>query len=217
MSDVIITPNMNLPNPVPGQDPGPDYATNQSSCNTILDGHNHSPGSGVQIGTDGINISADLPLNSNNLTKVRSVNFTPQSAAIDLPADVGCIYVSGADLWYNDENGNQVQLTSGGVVNATSSGISNGAASASFVSSVLVVNAASNTPANIKGASVLIGNNVAASKFLTLSPPNAMAANYSLTLPSLPGAASFVTYSDQCKSSWKHSPRERLKRRRIQY
>ncbi len=97
------------------------------------------------------------------------------------------------ELFYNDSSGNQVQITLAGVINATSSGIASGTASAAFSTGVLVVNAATNTPANIQVASILLGNNVANSKFLTLSPPNAMGANYSLVLPGIPAATSFMT------------------------
>lgn len=170
-------------------DSGLSWEENLNSSLSIIDGHNHSPGSGVQIGPSGLNINSDLSIQVNSITNVKSIVFTPQSSLTTLSA----IYSVGADLYYNDASGNVIQITSGGSVNATSSGISSGTATASFVSSVLVVNSAPNTPANIQGGSILLGNNVAASKYLTLSPPNAMANNYTLTLPSLPVATNFVT------------------------
>ena len=108
-------------------------------------------------------------------------------------ATLGAVYVQGVDLYYNDLNGNVVKLTTGGSVNATSSGISSGSATAAFAGGVLVVNAAVNTPANIQGGSILLGNNVALSNYLTLSPPNSMPASFTLTLPSIPVANSFMT------------------------
>lgn len=184
---------MSLPIPNVGVDPGPDWASNLNSSLTILDQHNHSPGSGVQINPTGININADLPFNGNNAITLRSVNLAIQPGPLSGIADLGCLYVSGVDLWFNDENGNQIQMTSGGAVLATSSGITNGTASASFISSVLVVNAATNTPANIQAGSILLGNNVTNSKFLTLSPPNAMGANYGLVLPRIPAQKNIVS------------------------
>lgn len=193
MANKTLTPNMGLILPVPGQDPGPDWANNQYSSGIIIDQHNHSPGQGVQITPAGININADLAINQNNLTLIRSVRYLAQSAPLSGASDIGCSYFSGVDFYVNDLNGNQVKITSGGSVNATSSGISSGTASASFVAGVLVVNAASLTPANIQGASLLLGNNVANSHYLTLSPPSAMASDYSITLPSLPVSQSFMT------------------------
>lgn len=180
---------MNLPIPVVGVDPGPDYAANVNSSLTILDQHNHSLGSGVQITPSGLNINSALSLNGNTLTQTAAVTLIPQVAA---PVN-GSVYESGVDLFYIDGNGNVIQITSGGTVNATSSGITSGTASASFVAGVLVVNAAVNTPANIQAGSILLGNNVVNSKFLTLSPPNAMGANYQLVLPALPAQTNVMT------------------------
>ncbi len=188
------TPNMGLYLPTIAVDSGLTWEQNINANSSILDGHNHSNGSGNQIGPSGININADLPFNINNATALRSVQFNAQAIPLALAADVGCMYVSGVDLYYNDVNGVQIQITTGGSVNATSSGISSGTASASFVASTLVVNSASNTPANIKGASLLLGNTgVSGSNYLQLSPPSALALNYSITLPALPGSTSFLT------------------------
>jgi len=194
MSNFNLTPEMGLPNPVPSADPGPDYAVNIQACYNIIDGHNHSVGSGNQINPSAIVINADLPFNSNNATLLRSVRFVPQSATLSGPQDIGCLYESGVDLWYNDASGNQVQITSGGLVNATSSGISSPPASAAFSGGVLVVNENTNTPGNIQAGSILIGNNVVSSNFVTLSAPNALAASYPIVFPTaLPGATSLVT------------------------
>lgn len=189
MADVIITPNMNLPNPVPGKDNGPDYANNLEQSLNIVDAHNHTPGNGVQIPTSGLNINSNMPFNNFQATDVQAILFSAQSSLASLLS----LYTIGNDLYFNDGASNVVQITSGGTVNATSSGISSGSATASFSSSILVVNAAANTPANIQVGSILLGNNIANSKFLTLSPPNAMAANYNLVLPSLPVSQSFMT------------------------
>jgi len=192
MANTVKTPNMQLTLPVVGSDPGPDWANNLYNALVQVDQHNHSLGNGVQINVNGLNLTGDLTINSNNFTNARSIRFTPNSSPLALATDLGCLYESGVDLWYNDGSGNQVRLTSGGVVNATSSGIANGTASATFVSSVLVVNSNTSTPANIQVASVLLGNNVANSKYLTLQPPSAMAANYSVTLPSIPAQTSIM-------------------------
>lgn len=183
------TPYMNLIESTVNVDSGLQWEENLNSSLTIIDQHNHSPGYGVQITPTGLNINANLSFAGNAAINLQASVYTPQLSL----STTSAVYSIGADLYYNDANGNVIQITSGGAVNATSSGISSGSATASFVSSVLVVNAASNTPANIQCASVLLGNNSAGSKFLTLTPPLAMGANYSLTLPSLPAAQQFMT------------------------
>lgn len=190
MSDPV-TPNMNLVQPIVGVDSGIDAANAYNANYTTIDQHNHSVGSGVQITPSGININASLPFNNQAATGLGYANITTQGTGIPTPVNYS-VYFSGNEFFVKDGAGNAVQITTGGNVNATSSGISSGTATASFVASVLVVNAASTTPANIQGGSVLLGNNTAGSKFLTLSPPNAMAANYQLFLPAIPAATSIM-------------------------
>lgn len=197
MATTVTTPNMGIIAPVPGQDPGPDWANNQYASCFIIDSHNHSNGQGVQITPAGLNINTDLPINGNNLTLVKSVQFVNQaSPLIGASPFLNTIYFSGGNLYANDGVGNQVKITSSGTVNATSSGIASGTATASFVGGVLVVNENVNTPANIQGASILIGNNVSGSNYATLQAPSALGANYSLTLPpnNSSGSTAFLTY-----------------------
>lgn len=175
---------MLLPVPVVGTTFGPDWANDINACLSILDQHDHTSGSGVPITPSGLSITSDLSFQNSSATALKSAVFTAQSSLATLDA----LYVKGVDLYYNDGSGNVIQMTSGGSVNATSSGISSGTASASFVGGVLIVNAASTTPANIKGGSLLLGNNTAGSHYLTLAPPNAMGADYGLTLPAIPAS-----------------------------
>lgn len=185
----VLTPNMSLYQPVIGTDSGLVWEQDMNANASILDNHNHSPGSGAQISPPGLNINAELDFQSQNAINLRTTRYTGYGANLAGPLDLGCLYVVTPDLWFNDTNGNQVKITTGGVVNATSSGISSGTNTASFVSNVLVVNQASNTPASIKGGSVLLGNTgVAASNYVTLSPPGSTS-NYNLTLPQVASLA----------------------------
>src|SRR5665213_1164681 len=116
MSNVLITPNMHLPNPVPGVDPGPDYANNLSSSLNIVDGHNHTPGNGVQIPPAGLNINSALTMQGNFLTNVGGITMTPQ---VSTPAAVNTLYVNGVDLYFYDGSADTpIQITKTGSVNA---------------------------------------------------------------------------------------------------
>jgi microcystin-dependent protein len=197
MSDTSITPNMNLVVPTVGEDPGPDWANNINADLGILDQHNHSAGQGVQITPSGLNINSDLPLNGNNLTLVNTTRFNNLLTSLaGTTPNLGVVYEAVNELYFNDGVGNVVQITKAGSVNATTSGISSGTATASFVGGTLVVDANVNTPANVQGASFLFGNNVSGSNYLTLEPPNAMASNYTVTLPPIntTGNTVFLTY-----------------------
>ncbi len=186
---------MNLPNPIPGSSGGPQYALDLQSCLNVIDQHNHSAGSGQQIQPNGLNINGDLSFQSNNAYALRSTRFTPQVSPIaNAGLDVGILYVSGNELYYNDvTGGHQVPITLNGNVNATSSGISSGAASAAFVGGVLEVKSSSTNGANIKIQNLILTNNADYTNTLTLQAPNLAGGSIAETLPPIPLVTSFMT------------------------
>jgi hypothetical protein len=197
MPNYILSNDMNLPIPVVGVEIGPNYANDINNCMTVIDGHTHAFGSGVLITTSALDINTDLTIQTNNLTNVRSLRFTPQSAPLSLVTDIGCIYESGVDLWYNDGLGNQVRITSGGGVAGSPGSISGltSPASASYNSGsqTFVWQSNTNTAANMDAGSYILRNIVANSYGLTLSPPT-LTSNYTITLPQLPSSTtSFLT------------------------
>lgn len=184
-----------MPIPVPGTDPGPQYAFDLNSCLSILDQHDHTVGLGNPITPSAMLINADLPMGSNNMINLRSTRFNAQSSPLALPADVGATYVSGVDLWYNDVSGNQIQITALGGVAGTPGSIANlvSPASASYVSGTktFVWQSNVNQAANMDAASYIL-RNIPGTFGLTLSPPS-LGSNYTITLPTLPGSPSFMT------------------------
>ena len=193
----MASPNMNLTVPVVLTTPGPDYATQVNSDLSIIDAHDHSPGSGVQISPTGMNINSDLAFNNNNLTNVRSTRYSQQSATFTALTDVRNTYVVGVDLYFNDGNGVPVRITENGAVAGTPGSISNlvspASASYSGITDTFIWQSNANTPANMDAASYVFRNLVANSKGLTLSPPAAMAADYSIVLPTLPIQKNMLT------------------------
>lgn len=107
------TPNMTLDLPVVSTTPGPTWATAVNAAFDTVDTHDHSTGNGVKITPTGLNINADLPLNGNNLTQVRSVRLEDQGTVQTTATDLGCIQLVGGDLWWVNGNGTGVQITSG--------------------------------------------------------------------------------------------------------
>lgn len=192
-----ISPNMNLVIPGVATEVGPTWALDLNASLDIVDGHNHSAGQGVQIQPNGININSDLAFNSNNATLLRSSRFSPQNAVLNLATDIGCTYVVGNELYYNDvTGGNRFAITNNGSVNAGAGsigGLPSGTASATFAAGTFVWQSATNTPANMDAGSYVYRNAAFNSKGLTLHPPAAMAIDFDLTLPSLPGSQSFMT------------------------
>lgn len=177
---------MNLPVPVVGTDPGPDWANNINACLGIIDSHNHIPGEGVPITPDGIDINASLPMNNFDLITARSVRFTSQVAPISGGSDLGCIYESGVDLYYNDGSGNHIRITqSGSVTGATGTitGLPSGTASASYSTGTFTFQSATSTPAALAVGPTTIAQQVANGKGVTFSANASQANNYNLALP----------------------------------
>lgn len=194
---INLSPNMNLPVPQVGTEPGPQYATDVNGCMAVIDGHTHEPGYGVQVTPNGLNINSDLTMQGNNLTNARSLRLQNDVTPISGPSDLGALYRAGLDLYYNDGAGTQIRITASGGVAGTPGSISGltSPASASYVSGsqTFVFQSAVNTPGNIDGASFILRNLVANSFGLTLAPPNSMASDYTITLPVLPVSTQVMT------------------------
>lgn len=198
MANETISPYMSLPVPVVGVDPGPQFALDVNSCMGIIDQHDHTPGHGVLITPGGMNINSDLTFNNNNLTSARAIRFQPQSAPIPPSGlDIGEIYESGVDLYYNDGAGNTIRITQAGGVAGSPGSITGlvppASVSYNSINGTFIFQSAVNTPANLDAGFIILRNNVVNSRALTLQPPPAMAANYVLTLPPLPSQQSFMT------------------------
>lgn len=206
MANVITTPNMSLPNPVPGVDSGPDYANNNQACFNILDQHNHSSGSGVQITPAGLNINTDLPFSGNNAIALRSIRLLSQASPLALSTDLGCLYESGVDLYYNDGNGNQIRITQSGSVSGASgtiTGLPSGTASASYssISETFTFQQATNTAANMDAGTLIIrypgSYPTPSGNYIALQAPTSLSSGYALTLPAtVPGANSAFVVSN---------------------
>lgn len=195
-----LSPNMNLIISTVGVDSGLLWEQNLNASQTIIDGHNHSSGQGVAIQPNGLNINSDLSFGSQNAVDMRAVRFTSQvSPIVNSGAEVGEIYVSGNELYYNDvSGGNQVQITNNGSVNAGSgsiSGLPSGTASASFSAGTFVWQSATSTAANMDAGSYIFRNSSVSSFGMTLQPPAAMGSNTVVTLPAIPGSTKLLQMS----------------------
>lgn len=193
----MSSPNMNLNVPTVGVTIGPNWALQINQCLDVIDQHNHASGNGVQITPAGMNINTDLSLGSNNATNARSVRFTSQGSAFTAGADIGCIYVYGADLYYRDTASNNVRLTIGGAVAGTPGSIGGLVAPASVTyvpaNQTYVFESNVNTAGAIDCGPLYLRNIAAASNYIQISPPAVLPANYTITLPSaLPAASKIV-------------------------
>lgn len=204
----MATPAMGLALPTPNVTqgigvalPGQSWGELQNANWGIVDTHTHAPGSGSPVPTAGIAINADLTFAGFNATNLRSTRFSGITLGSLGVNDRSCLLASSGDLYFVDGAGNQVRITSGGGVAGTPGAITGLASPAAvnytvgsklftFTSSSPRVAGIACGPLTIADASVDSGNGV------TISAPGALAANYSLTLPTaLPASLSFATLS----------------------
>lgn len=189
---------MNLPVPVVGQEPGPDWANDINNSLTLIDSHDHSNGMGVKVTPSGLNISADLTFQGNNLTNLRALTLLSQSATIN---DLISVYSVNGDLYFNDNAGNHIRITASGGVNGSPGSITNlvSPASATFVagSETFVWQSNVNKPASMDSGSIIIRKNVVNSDGVRVNAPTSLSNTgsiaYDLTLPTLPSVQSFMT------------------------
>jgi len=197
MSNVYTnSPNMMLPIPSVGNTSGPAWASDINASFGLVDSHDHSPGKGVQIQPNGLNISSDLSINDNNLTFVRALRFDVQASAIAASgSDLAELFSAGTngDLYYNDGAGNQIRLTASGAINFTPTTIPGLSAPASLTysstSKTFTFDSNTSVTADISVSSVNLSPMTASSNAVTIAPPSTVASAFTLTLPSAtPGA-----------------------------
>lgn len=193
MPNTILSPNMSLPVPVVGVDPGPQYASDINSALTIIDAHSHAAGSGVLITPAAININSALTLNNNLLTSIQALTLVAQST----DAGIYSIFSKGVDFYLTDGNSNVIRLTQSGSIagsTGTITGLPSGTASASFAASTFTFQSATNTAASVDGRDHIFRLSTASSNALTLSPPAGLSGgSYQLYLPTIPASTSFIT------------------------
>ncbi len=184
------TPYMNLLLPTVSVTLGPLYATEVNNAFLRVDAHDHSDGFGHRVGTNGLNINADLTFHGFNANNLLSAGFNIQSPTAGL---LGSIYFQGQDLWVADGAGNNFAITAAGAVNITGiggwSGLSAPAA-AEYDSVTKKFSLKTNTVGPVYGL-LAVGDillypgdpNLGTLPFIRLATPNTGVSTYTLQLP----------------------------------
>ena len=114
---MAITPGTNITGiqiPEIGVDSAPTWAQalNDSLGSSGIDGHDHTTNKGSRITPAAINVNADFPLNSNDLTEVRTVSMDATSGTGT--GDVRAVYADlSGNLKYRNSSGVEIGITSG--------------------------------------------------------------------------------------------------------
>ena len=124
MAETSTTTNMALILPTPGERLGPTWASDLNSALTLIDSHDHSAGKGAQIGVDGITINGNFDLNKSgsnypilNSTYYNLTRITSQPIVNNTLYSYGASTGTDGELYFRDNAGNQVKITSGGSLN----------------------------------------------------------------------------------------------------
>lgn len=211
---MATTPYMFLTLPDPTVTPGPTYASQNNTAFLGIDSHDHTSGKGVLIPSAGIGINADLSFSSFNATNFRSLRLTANASPLALVTDVGCAYRSGDDLWFNDGNGVQIQLTAGGALNAASIGGIGGdyatsTASAFYTNATQKFSFTQNTnqAANMDFGPFTFRNTTASSAGIKFQPNAAISSDYTVTWPAaLPSSDGILAVTTSGAISYTSTP-----------
>lgn len=198
------TPFMGLTLPTVGITLGPEWATELNAALVQVDAHNHTTGQGVPIPTNGISLNADLGFNGYNATLLRSTRYNSQASPLSAVTDIACLYVSGGNLFYNNLLGQQVQITQGAGLDASTVGGFGGdygtsTASAFYTSatSTFTFWQAPSQSALMDFGPFTIHNTASIATGITIQAPNPLASSYQLTLPNaLPSSTKILTVSN---------------------
>lgn len=188
------TPNMGLTTPDVSVTTGPQWAQQINGDLSIIDSHNHTPSSGVQIPTAGININDDLSFNQSwSALDVKSVGFT--SLANTISSLINRVYVSGGNLYFNNGNGTPVQITIGSSVAGVYGTITGSGFTAAYNSGTNTFSwqdAANSTPSTMDCGTVLVRPPTAGSFGIQLESPTSLPSNQVLRLPAHPAQQALV-------------------------
>lgn len=186
---MTTTTNMSLDLPVVGVTPGPIYSVKIKEALETIDDHDHTSGKGAKIPASGLNIQTDLELNGNALTETESVEFTSQSATLSGNEK---IYSVNGELYYNNDDGTPVKITSGAGLNLASTGTIGGDyggvgvtadVSYSDLSKVFSFTRASGVGAEITCSEVNLQYPTTGTAPVTIKAPNITSGSYDITLP----------------------------------
>ena len=193
----MTTPNMALTLPVVSQTPGPTWASEINADLSLIDSHNHTSGQGSLVPVAGLDINADLSLDTHALTDVTKVVLLNGASATN-----NSVYAVSGNLWWTNGGGTPVQITSGNAVNVGATGNIGGitgSASVDYVSPTLSFDFTdeNGNPASLVG-DVFVGSSATLSTSATIGTVTLTASgsgSYAINLPAaLPvSSTSFLT------------------------
>lgn len=197
----MSTPYMFLDLPVPTVTLGPAWAQQLNTAIEFIDAHDHTTGKGQLITSAAINIDDDLSFNNNRIESAKILGMQNQASA---QADTRALYSVNGELYYTDGVGNQIAITAGGALNASSVGGIGGDYGSSTanvyynsISKTFIFDQDVDQRAKLDIGDLLIRETVVGANAITIKSPTSLASAYELTLPTgLPASTLPVVVSN---------------------
>lgn len=178
---------MNLDLPVPTVTLGPAWAQQLNTAIEFIDAHDHTTGKGQLITSAAININDDLSFNNYKIEAAKILGMQNQASPL---TDTRALYSVNGELYYTDGVGNQIALTAGGALNASSVGGIGGDYGSSTanvyynsISKTFVFDQNVDQRAKLDIGDLLIRETVVGANAITIKSPTSLASAYELTLP----------------------------------
>ena len=198
---MATTPNMNIQVPQVGSTPGPDWAEINNAAFETVDEHDHSPGKGLPVTPDGLNLNGNINLQDNFEDNVGGVRLTQQGTVLATANDVRMLYSVNGDLYYNNEDGTDIKITDGAGLNASTIGgiggdygSSDATLNYSELTKTFVFDQDIDKKAKIDVSDITIRDDEVAANGITIKSPVALGSAYDLTLPTgLPASTKILT------------------------
>lgn len=176
---MAITPFMFLDLPTPTVTLGPAWAEQINEAFETVSEHDHSDGKGTTIKTAGIEINANLDINSWTLFGLKSLQLETQASALTGASNAQSLYSLGGNLYFTSGSGTAVQLTSGGSIVATPG----------TVESLTYTAITSDTVIPAAATYVVLGVNTSAARTITLPSAALVAAGRIFLIKDLTGTS----------------------------
>lgn len=113
---MATTPLMNLDLPVVSTTLGPEWATKVNAAFETVDSHDHSSGKGTKVTAAGLNINADLDIQSNKLFNLTASQYVSAGSPLSGATNANSVNVSSGNLYFTNGSGVSIQITSGGSI-----------------------------------------------------------------------------------------------------
>ena len=112
----MSTTYMDLILPTPSITIGPTWASNINTALELVDSHDHSTGKGAKVKPNGLDINANLDVQTNQILNAAAAQLYDQSVTLTGPTNTFKIHSVLGNLYFTNSAGTAVQITSAGAI-----------------------------------------------------------------------------------------------------